>query len=86
VTDKSIKPILPIPAPFIQTASWVLDVSLGHNFLFVCGQKNSGLVELTATSFVLLLTDVASIALDADADAGGYDSWWQFVGRVSLPS
>ena len=35
--------------------------------------KKSGLVELTVSSFVLLLTDVASMALDADADVGVYD-------------
>jgi hypothetical protein len=48
--------------------------------------KKSGLVNLTALSFVLLLTDFASVALDADADAGGYDAWCQFAGRVSCPS
>jgi len=30
-------------------------------------------VNLTALPFVLLLTDVASTALDADADVCGYD-------------
>jgi len=39
LTDKSIQAILPICAPFVQTASCVLDVSVGYYFLFVCGQK-----------------------------------------------
>jgi len=86
LTDKSIKSILRICAPFIQTASCVLGVSVGYYFLFVCGQKSPELVELTVSSFVLLLKDVASMALDADDDVGGYDSWCQFVGRVSFPS
>jgi hypothetical protein len=47
---------------------------------------SSGVVELTALLYVLLLTDVASMALVADADAGGYDSWCQGAGRVSFPS
>ena len=43
-------------------------------------------MELTELSFVLLLTDVASMAVDADADAVDNDSWCQGAGGVSFPS
>jgi hypothetical protein len=35
---------------------------------------------------VQLFTDDVSMTLDADADAGGYDSWCQGSGRVSFPA
>jgi hypothetical protein len=31
-------------------------------------------VDLTASSFMLLMTDIANMALDADVDAGGSDA------------